>query len=374
MSVVDSFGNERATLFSGNDRDEANRKYYELREPFFYRADVNLVDTKTGQQIQYYDSAMDREERGFDKGGMMQGYNDRLDESLGNRNSVEPLMMQSYKDRRDESKGMEKSMGRRAYQSVGTMDKMAKGGEIETKREFVEVVNQVKEENEAFPNDFVNVMDSINAILQDRGYEEDDEYTYDVRQEILDRYEKKVLDKQGLRFAKGGKTQGDKFQVELHWKGLSKDRTIGKYIITEKTLDELEEQWSHIVSIDVLDNSNKKPISWFELKKELYSKGRDKGLYDKGGKTQGYNDKLDESLGNTKGKRSTKEQNYKDRRNESEAMEKKGGKRKYARVKTMDKGNRKKRKTPMSLAKEIRKEGEKWQDAVKRASAMLKKM
>jgi ppGpp synthetase/RelA/SpoT-type nucleotidyltranferase len=95
--------------------------------------------------------------------------------------------------------------------------------------------------------------------------------------------------------------------------------------------------------------------------------------YAKGGKTQGYNDKLDESLGNTKGKRSTKEQNYKDRRNESEAMEKKGGKRKYARVKTMDKGNRSKRKTPMTLAKEIRKEGEKWQDAVKRASAMLKK-
>ena len=32
-----------------------------------------------------------------------------------------------------------------------------------------------------------------------------------------------------------------------------------------------------------------------------------------------------------------------------------------------------KRKTPMTLAKEIRKEGEKWQDAVKRASAILKK-
>ena len=95
--------------------------------------------------------------------------------------------------------------------------------------------------------------------------------------------------------------------------------------------------------------------------------------YAKGGKTQGYNDKLDESLGNTKGKRSTKEQNYKDRRNESEAMEKKGGKRKYASVKTMDKGSRKKRITPMSVAKEIRKEGEEWQDAVKRASAMLKK-
>ena len=93
--------------------------------------------------------------------------------------------------------------------------------------------------------------------------------------------------------------------------------------------------------------------------------------YAKGGKTQGYNDKLDESLGNTKGKRSTKEQNYKDRRNESEAMEKKEGKRKYSRVKTMDK-NRRKRKTPMTLAKEIRKEGEKWVDAVKRASKMMK--
>ena len=98
----------------------------------------------------------------------------------------------------------------------------------------------------------------------------------------------------------------------------------------------------------------------------------DRRQFAKGGKTQGYNDKLDESLGNTKGKRSTKEQNYKDRRDESEAMEKKDGRRKYARVKTMDK-NRRKRKTPMSLAKEIRKDGEKWIDAVKRASAMIKK-
>ena len=64
----------------------------------------------------------------MEKGGMMQGYNDRLDESLGMRDGVEPMMMQSYKDRRDESKGMEKAMGRRAYQSVGTMDKMGMGG------------------------------------------------------------------------------------------------------------------------------------------------------------------------------------------------------------------------------------------------------
>ena len=108
-----------------------------------------------------------------------------------------------------------------------------------------------------------------------------------------------------------------------------------------------------------------------ELKK-IASSLVEEGMMAKGGKTQGYNDKLDESLGNTKGKRSKKEQNYKDRRDESEAMEKKDGRRKYARVKTMDK-NRRKRKTPMTLAKEIRKDGEKWIDAVKRASAMIKK-
>ena len=111
------------------------------------------------------------------------------------------------------------------------------------------------------------------------------------------------------------------------------------------------------------------------FKKDFREKGSEGRmvLLEKGGKTQGYNDKLDESLGNTKGKSSSKEQNYKDRRNESEAMENKGSKRKYSSVKTMDKGNRSKRRTPMSLAKEIRKEGENWQQAVKRASAILKK-
>ena len=56
------------------------------------------------------------------KGGRAkkQGYNDRLDESLGARHGKKS---QCNKARRDESKGMEKSMGRRAYASVKTMDK-----------------------------------------------------------------------------------------------------------------------------------------------------------------------------------------------------------------------------------------------------------
>ena len=50
-----------------------------------------------------------------------QGYNARMDESLGMRNKGKKK--QSLKDRRDESKGMEKAMGRKAYAGVRSMDK-----------------------------------------------------------------------------------------------------------------------------------------------------------------------------------------------------------------------------------------------------------
>ena len=56
-------------------------------------------------------------------GGKAQGYDDRLDESLGARDGAESTKSQSFKARRDESKGMEKAMGKRAYSSVSTMDK-----------------------------------------------------------------------------------------------------------------------------------------------------------------------------------------------------------------------------------------------------------
>ena len=52
-----------------------------------------------------------------------QGYNARMDESLGMRRGASRTKRQSMKSRRDESKGMSKSMGRRAYASVRSMDK-----------------------------------------------------------------------------------------------------------------------------------------------------------------------------------------------------------------------------------------------------------
>ena len=49
-----------------------------------------------------------------------QGYNDKLDESLGARKGKKS---QSMKARRDESKAMEKAVKKRAYSAVKTMDK-----------------------------------------------------------------------------------------------------------------------------------------------------------------------------------------------------------------------------------------------------------
>ena len=53
-------------------------------------------------------------------GGKSQGYDDRLDESLGARHGHKS---QSFKARRDESKGAEKAAGHKAYSAVSTMDK-----------------------------------------------------------------------------------------------------------------------------------------------------------------------------------------------------------------------------------------------------------
>ena len=49
-----------------------------------------------------------------------QGYNSKLDESLGARRGKK---RQSFKARRDESKGMSKARGGRAYGAVRSMDR-----------------------------------------------------------------------------------------------------------------------------------------------------------------------------------------------------------------------------------------------------------
>ena len=50
--------------------------------------------------------------KGYAKGGMKQGYNARLDDSLGSKNGKKDATL---KARRDESEGMEESMGKRKF-------------------------------------------------------------------------------------------------------------------------------------------------------------------------------------------------------------------------------------------------------------------
>ena len=67
---------------------------------------------------------------------------------------------------------------------------------------------------------------------------------------------------------------------------------------------------------------------------------RRRAEFARGGKTQGYNARLDESLAMRRGSKRKKKQGYKSRRDESAGMERSMGRRKYASVGTMDKGRR----------------------------------
>ena len=74
-----------------------------------------------------------------------QGYNARLDDSLGAKNGKKK---QSMKDRRDESEGMEKSMGKRKYSgnkssAQGSPAKMEKTKTKDNKRKTVEKTKSV---------------------------------------------------------------------------------------------------------------------------------------------------------------------------------------------------------------------------------------
>lgn len=74
------------------------------------------------QAEKQFEKAIRGQAKDYAKGGRMeQGYNDRMDESLGMRHRGRHS--QGHKDRRDEAKGMNKATGNRAYQSVGTMDR-----------------------------------------------------------------------------------------------------------------------------------------------------------------------------------------------------------------------------------------------------------
>ncbi len=88
----------------------------EMSREFKY---MPAVEDMTGQRASSIINAGARSRMGSP--AMKQGYNARLDESLGSKDGKESTKIQSMKDRRDESKGMEKSTGKGAYSSDSRM-------------------------------------------------------------------------------------------------------------------------------------------------------------------------------------------------------------------------------------------------------------
>lgn len=143
-----------------------------------------------------------------------------------------------------------------------------------------------------------------------------------------------------LNYAKGGKVSKDKFFKSKDAEKLFKQfKSIEAK--TEKGLDEYYDFIDGLVNKGLIDARLRERVtsissdldsinSWFSYNLKQYAKG---------GKTQGYNSRLDESLAERDGAERGFEQKKKDRRDESKAMEKSMGKRAYSSVRTMDRNN-----------------------------------
>lgn len=167
-----------------------------------------------------------------------------------------------------------------------------------------------------------------------------------------------------LNYAKGGKT--DTYVAitlvpkKTAYKG-GKGEVYKNMEAFYDTINSNEDKYPFVHYISVMDSRKSDPTDISEVRvymvgeKSGFDKVEKKGLYDlfdlkkssekvkkyaRGGKTQGYNARLDESLGERTGAEINFEQKRKDRRDESKAMEKASGKRAYSSVRTMDKGNR----------------------------------
>jgi hypothetical protein len=145
-------------------------------------------------------------------GGKTQGYNSRLDESLGSRRGAGRSKEQGRKDRRDESEAMERSMGRRKYAAVGSMDKgdrmMAEGGQTERLKKALDVYDDLLErygltDDDVFVSEGygeISWTDAINGKMS-KGLFKSPETAY----EDVNRYLRREYG-QGKKMARGGVT------------------------------------------------------------------------------------------------------------------------------------------------------------------------
>ena len=146
--------------------------------------------------------------------------------------------------------------------------------------------------------------------------------------------------KEDFEYAKGGYVKNQILSFSFNANNTSLDEII-------EIVEKYSKNWrtSGGTMDDVGVHATLKPSQVDDLESDLksvdvFNLRRMESRYAKGGKTQGYNARLDESLAERDGAERSFEQKKKDRRDESKAMEKAKGKRAYASVKSMDKNDR----------------------------------
>lgn len=192
--------------------------------------------------------------------------------------------------------------------------------------------------------------------------------------ESLSPQDYKVVEKATKSFAKGGKIRviiadnlddhrGYKEGTILEVKEIDDDDymiTKEGYYLSEGEVDFADQESANNYYKEINSRYAKggEVADINKFKKQLISKAKSKGLYENFGQAEVR--KLEDKYGYTN---NVKEFDNWAMNFDNSQMAKGGA----------IKSKRKKRKTPMTLAKAIRKDGEKWQDAVKRATIMMKK-
>ena len=219
---------------------------------------------------------------GYKKGGKTQGYDDKQDESLGMRTGKESSKKQSMKARREDSYG---KWGKRDKENWRQCPKCG------------DSKYTIKYRDEKYIDGMLCQPCDIVWNVDWEEYKPLYETTQDTPKD----------------YAKGGDTD----------KGLTRDqrdRMTDDIYMSEQTMsdsmfqaidDEVEGDWD--VGLYRLSDSQLKKMHT-DIKEDRASSYTE---HKKGGKTQGYDDKQDESLGMRTGKESSKKQNKKARREDS---------------------------------------------------------
>ena len=264
MQVVENVYEEAHKESTAERKEAADRAFERKRQ----RREGDYGKAHETEEI------MKDEDRRLSRDHKEQGYNARLDESLGDRDGKESGKKQSMKARRDESKGMEKAMGKRPYAHIDKSDH----GEWEYKQGY---------------------NDRLDESLGDRdGKESGKKQSMKARRDESKAMEKHYGKRPYSHIDKSDHAESDREKARYDRDAEARrQRREGRYGAAHES-EELEK----------LETSHK----------------------------EGYNARLDESLGARDGKESGKKQSMAARRHESEGMEKASGKRKYAGDKSMD--------------------------------------